>query len=1268
MSKKRIFAEEHPEYLKYWDFDKNTLDPYKIGPMCNEKAYWKCEHGHSFIRTVDGFVRRTQKCPVCQDRKANVISKPEIMKFWDFEKNTLDPETTRANSEEYAWFKCPKCGYSWQAQIRARQRKDKCPVCETNMVVHKGVNDFRTVYPQLALDTSDEMNPDIDLNSLGAGAHVRIHWKCHVCGFEWDAPVYGRIRRYKGNYKIASCPACSKNQRKDGYDIDYPELVPLYSPNNPIPFQDVRGYNTKLLWICPKHGEFEQELRNMMRAVKNGNTGCPYCHGSQVHPDESFGVLHPEFVKEWDESNEKTPYDYTEHSSYIATWRCPDCGTKWEAALDTRAAGYGKCPKCYGSQTFKERYPELEKFYSKDNDFPFEDGVVSDHTYRLWTCEHGHEFEDSFNNIYKRGFRCPYCESVKVLQGFNDFATLEPEYAKDYDETLNGNTASDVLINNRPAYFKCKNGHSFKRPVIQHIKSNGVCPICNRTFLQKGTNDLATVYPEVIPLWDHEKNEKEPDEVMATLQNYYYFVCDEGHEFKCSLNYLVSHNFECPVCKGERVDPNRTALTVANPELAKEVSSNYFLSADKISVLSDKKILWNCPECGDDYWYPVNLREVHDDSCPYCNHTQLKTGNNDLTITNPQLAAEWSPNNTKPANEVGEWQAYVAYWICPECGSEYRCEVRNRSVGDDSCPVCTNKRVEKGINDLATTDPDIAALLSSNNERKADTLIRNFSMGAEWICPTCGGEYPRRICDKTPDDSDCPYCHGTKVLTGYNDLATTNPELVPQYSSLNERPATMVRKDLNSYVYWECPECHYVYARRLNEKAPDNSDCPACNHAKTVQGVNTLQAEFPEIAEYLSPNNDFTADEILSTSFRNVKWICPTCGGEYFAPVKDMVKGLAECPYCNNQRPLAGFNTLKALYPEVAEHLSPNNDFTADEILPTSTRNAKWVCSTCGGEYFGTVKDMVEGIVECPYCNNQRPLAGFNTLKALYPEIAEHLSPNNDFTADEILPTRVRSTKWICPTCGGEYTASVKDMVNGLAKCPYCDNKRHLVGFNTLKALYPEIAEEMSPDNEKGPDDVLPTSSYIVEWICPTCGGEYSASVKDMVSGNVECPYCSNEKPLAGFNTLKALYPDIAKQMTPNNEKGPDDVLPTSSYIAEWTCSKCGYTYKASVKDRVKLGNLCPACAGKKAQAGLNSLLDVYPEIQDEWAENENTLLGIFPDEILPTSTFRVWWECKDCGRKYLLSVNMWVEKHIRGMTSCTYCSGLRMRETHILL
>ena len=848
MSKKRIFAEEHPEYLKYWDFEKNTLDPYKIGPMCNEKAYWKCEHGHRFERIVFNVSRGNTTCPECKKRSTMVISKPGIMKFWDKEKNTLDPEITPARSNEYAWFKCPKCGYSWRTQICGRLRTDKCPACETNNVIRKGVNDFRTVSPQLALDTSDELNPDIDLNKLGIGSKTRIHWKCHICGFEWDAPIHGRAHPYNGNNGIAACPACAKVRRKDGYDVDYPELVPLYSPNNPIPLNEVRGIKAKFLWICPKHGEYEQKLGHMIRALKNGTIGCPYCNGFKVRREDSAGAKAPELIKEWASSNESTLYEYAPNSKYLATWCCPDCGTKWKAPIYIRVQGYGKCPTCYGNKTFKERYPELEQYYAKDNDLPFEKAVISDTTPRNWICEHGHEFEDSFNNIHKRGFRCPYCESVKVLQGFNDFATLEPVISKDYDEEKNGNTAGDVLITNRPVYFKCKNGHSFKRPIIQHIKSNG------------------------------------------------------------------------------------------------------------------------------------------------------------------------------------------------------------------KCPVCANKRIEKGINDLATTNPEIATLLSPNNERKADTLLPSFKL--------------------------------------------------------------------------------------------------------------------------------------------KVAWICPTCNGEYYAPVEDMVNGLAECPYCGNQKPLAGFNTLKALYPEIAEHLSPNNDFTADEILPTRYGSIKWICPTCGGEYSASVEDMVNGLAECPYCNNQRPLAGVNTLKALYPEIAEHLSPNNDFTADEILPTRYKSVKWICPTCGGEYLASVKDMIEGTAECPYCNNQRPLAGFNTLKALYPEIAEEMSPDNEKGPDDVLPTSAY----------------------------------------------------------------------FAEWTCPACGYTYKASVRDRVASDDLCPACAGKKAQAGFNSLLDIYPEVQDEWAENENTLLGIFPDEILPTSTARVWWKCKDCGRKYLLSVNMWVEKHNRGMTSCTYCSGLRMRETHVLL
>lgn len=1199
MSRKRLsFAEAYPDLLKWWDFDKNTLDPYAIGPTSPKVAYWKCEHGHSFQRSVVTFTQGAHTCPVCQERKANVISKPELMKFWDFEKNTLDPETTRAQSEEYAWFKCPKCGYSWQAQIRGRLKKDKCPVCETNKIVHKGFNDFRTVYPQLALDTSDEMNPDIDLNSLGAGAHVRIHWKCHVCGFEWDAPVYGRIRRYKGNYKIASCPACAKNQRKNGYDVDYPELVPLYSPNNPIPFQDVRGYDTKLLWICTKHGEYEQYLRSMMRAVKNGNTGCPYCHGSQVHPDESFGVLHPELVKEWNESNEKTPYDYTEHSRYVATWHCPDCGTKWEADISTRAAGYGKCPNCYGSQTFKERYPELEQYYAKDNDLPFEEATVSDNTPRNWICEHGHEFEDSFNNIHKRGFRCPYCESVKVLQGFNDFATLEPEYAKDYDETLNGNTASDVLINNRPAYFKCNQGHSFVRNIVQHVALKGVCPVCNGYLLQTGVNDLATVYPQAAELWDYEKNDNTPDKVLATLGARYHYICKEGHHFKCTLGDLVKNDYKCPVCTGDRVDPQTTSILAVNPELAKEFSEANDVTADFVSYNTERKVYWTCQTCGGDYLYPVNKRQIGDNSCPYCNHVRLKTGINDLTITNPELAKEWASTNTKQANEVGEWQSYVGYWLCPDCGTVYPCEVRNRSVGDDSCPVCANKQVKKGFNDLATLDPELADMLSPNCERKADEILRTCSYEALWTCPECAGEYRRPVKTKAHDNSDCPYCNGRKVLTGYNDLATTNPELIPQYSSLNERPATMVRKDWRATAIWECSDCHYVYEKELRTKTPGNSDCPICSKRIAVEGWNSLQDEYPDLPFIWSDKNEKKTTDVTSQSSYKAIWVCPTCKHEFKAEVRRVVAGEIECPVCTGKVAIEGYNSFADEHPDIPYIWSEKNDKLPTEVTSISSYDAIWYCPTCKQEFRREVRRMASGSDKCPICTGRVAIEGYNSLLDEHPEIPFVWSEKNDKQITDVTSQSYYNAIWYCPKCKHEFKREVIEMVEGTKECPICTGKVAIAGYNSFADEHPELVPLWSINNDKKPTEVLSTGSYRALWVCPTCGDEYYGQVRDMVSGAVDCPVCN----------------------------------------------------------------------GRKAKAGVNSLQDCYPELMEEWCDVENLFLGLSPDEVLPTSREMVYWQCKDCGRKYQQTIAMRVEKFERGFVSCTYCSGRRPKETYRLL
>lgn len=171
-----------------------------------------------------------------------------------------------------------------------------------------------------------------------------------------------------------------------------------------------------------------------------------------------------------------------------------------------------------------------------------------------------------------------------------------------------------------------------------------------------------------------------------------------------------------------------------------------------------------------------------------------------------------------------------------------------------------------------------------------------------------------------------------------------------------------------------------------------------------------------------------------------------------------------------------------------------------------------------------------------------------------------------------------------------------------------------------------------------------------------------------MVEGTKECPICTGKVAIAGYNSFADEHPELVPLWSINNDKKPTEVLSTGSYRALWVCPTCGDEYYGQVRDMVSGAVDCPVCSGRKAKAGVNSLQDCYPELMDEWCDVENLFLGLSPDEVLPTSREMVYWQCKDCGRKYLLNVNMWVEKHIRGMTSCTYCSGLRMRETHVLL
>lgn len=363
---------------------------------------------------------------------------------------------------------------------------------------------------------------------------------------------------------------------------------------------------------------------------------------------------------------------------------------------------------------------------------------------------------------------------------------------------------------------------------------------------------------------------------------------------------------------------------------------------------------------------------------------------------------------------------------------------------------------------------------------------------------------------------------------------------------------------------------------------------------KLSSEFNSLQNTDPELALEWSPKNNKRVDEICSNSGQRALWICPTCKGEYSAIIRVRKVGDKICPYCQNKRVLSGYNSLQVKNPELAKEWSPHNDKTADEVLPTSYKNALWVCPRCGGEYTASIRNRKVGDHLCPYCQNIMILPGYNSLQDTDPELAQEWSHNNEQKACDVFPNSDSYALWKCPICKGEYYENIHRRwmcyMSDYNCCPYCQNIEILPGYNSLQAKNPELAKEWSPLNDKTADEVFPNSEERVLWICPSCHGEYTASIYLRKVGDNACPYCQNKEALPGYNSLQAKNPELAKEWSPRNKKTADEVLPTSNKKAFWICPTCRNEYSAIICSRKVGDNACTYCQSKNNISGGNSL------------------------------------------------------------------------------
>ena len=133
----------------------------------------------------------------------------------------------------------------------------------------------------------------------------------------------------------------------------------------------------------------------------------------------------------------------------------------------------------------------------------------------------------------------------------------------------------------------------------------------------------------------------------------------------------------------------------------------------------------------------------------------------------------------------------------------------------------------------------------------------------------------------------------------------------------------------------------------------------------------------------------------------------------------------------------------------------------------------------------------------------------------------------------------------------------------------------------------------------------------------------------------------SGKKYLSDYPLLVAEW-----HPTKNKNKFPEDFLHKSNKKIWWKC-EYGHEWEAAIYSRVS-GNGCPYC-GHQLASPDNNLTVHYPELVSEWHPLKNNKS---PDNYLPQSNLKVWWQC-DRGHEWVSKV---YNRTING-NGCPSCS-----------
>jgi plastocyanin len=584
-------------------------------------------------------------------------------------------------------------------------------------------------------------------------------------------------------------------------------------------------------------------------------------------------------------------------------------------------------------------------------------------------------------------------------------------------------------------------------------------------------------------------------------------------------------------------------LSKTHPELAKEA---YGWDPKTITAGSGKKVKWKCKK-GHIYESIIHQRTWQVSNCPTCGNKKILSGFNDLATTHPVLAREaygWDPKT------IGFGSGKKVTWQC-KFKHVWKASPNRRTSGNQGkCPICINKIILPGFNDLATTQPNIA---KETSKKVAQSVWEGSLKKIDWKCKK-GHKWSASPYSRTKSKNNCPICGNKKVLIGFNDLATTHPVLASEAYGWDPKKFTYGSSKKQK---WKCKEGH-KWSATPGSRSFNKSKCPYCVGHRVIENETDLATKFPKLALRAI---GWDPKKVSPFSKKKYLWRCPK-GHQYeMAPSNHAIQK-QNCPICANKKTLAGFNDLKTLNPKLAKEAYGWDPST---VTVGSGKKLKWQCKK-GHIWTTTVSNRSNGTA-CGICTNRIIEKNYNDLKTKFPAIAKQA---HGWDPSKIMAGSSKRVKWRCKK-GHIWTTTVVGRVSNNSGCPVCVNQKLLTGYNDLATTYPAFAKEAYGWD---PSKVLTGGNKKVAWKCPK-GHVYKSLISSRTSQNQGCSICSGRQVLSGFNDVATKFPEIASQAYGWD---PKKFTYGSSKKQKWKCAN-GHTWNAVINSRTTAGQGCPSCS-----------------------------------------------------------------------------------------